>query len=200
MKKQEIGQTGIQIPLIGQGTWMMESEPKTSIQALRRGIELGLTHIDTAEMYGSGKVEEIVRGYQNIPSSLMPILQDVQGEFNYLPREALKCVSTTMNMPLSRVYSVVTFYKSFSLVPRGRHSISVCMGTACHVRGAAKVLAELERRLGIKEGETTKDRKFTLNSVNCLGACALGPVIVIDGEYFGKVTPDKVVSILEGFD
>ena len=146
------------------------------------------------------KVEEIVRGYQDTPSSLMPILQDVQGEFNYLPQEALKCVSTTMNMPLSRVYHVVTFYKTFSLVPRGRHSISVCVGTACHVRGAAKVLAELERRLSIKEGETTIDRKFTLNSVNCLGACALGPVMVIDGEYFGKVTPDKVVSILEGFD
>ena len=94
----------------------------------------------------------------------------------------------------------LAWYMAFSLVPRGRHSISVCLGTACHVRGAAKVLAELERRLHIKEGETTKDRKFTLNSVNCLGACALGPVIVIDGEYFGKVTPDKVVSILEGFD
>ena len=146
------------------------------------------------------KMEKIIKGYQDKASSLMPILQDVQGEFNYLPREALKYVSTTMNIALSRVYNVVTFYKAFSLVPRGRHSISVCMGTACHVRGAAKVLAELERRLSIKEGETTKDRKFTLNSVNCLGACALGPVMVIDGEYFGKVTPDKVISILEGFD
>jgi len=147
-----------------------------------------------------GKVEEIIRGYKITPSSLMPILQDIQEEFNYLPRQALKCVSSNMNIPLSRIYNVVTFYKAFSLVPRGRHGISVCVGTACHVRGAGKILENLERRLDIKAGETTADRKFTLNSVNCLGACALGPVMVIDGEYFGKVTPDKVGSILEKFD
>ncbi len=152
------------------------------------------------ETVNVGKVDEIVAGYNASPSSLMPILQDMQEEYNYLPKEALKHLSGSMNIPLSRIYNVVTFYKAFSLVPRGRHGISVCMGTACHVRGSGKVLEEMERRLEIKAGETTTDKKFTLNSVNCLGACALGPVVVIDGEYFGKVTPDKVGSILEKFD
>lgn len=146
------------------------------------------------------RLDTILDKYPKSPSSLMPILQDIQIEFNYLPKESLIYVSNNTDIPLSQVYNVATFYNAFSLVPRGRHIISVCMGTACHVRGAGKILSELERRLGIMAGETTQDMKFTLESVNCLGACALGPVMVIDGEYFGKVSPDKISSILEKFD
>ncbi len=145
------------------------------------------------------KVEEIVDKYQRNPSFLMGILQDTQAEYNYLPQEALIRISDCTNVPLNRIYNVVTFYSAFSLVPRGRHTISICAGTACHVRGAGKILEGLERVLRIKSGETTEDMKFTLETVNCLGACALGPVIVIDGEYFGKVTPDKINLILSKF-
>ncbi|MGA1870879.1 MAG: NAD(P)H-dependent oxidoreductase subunit E [bacterium] len=155
---------------------------------------------DEEEELDLGKTEEIIEKYAGGPGSLMAILKDIQDEYKYLPKEALKIVSITMNIPLNKVYHIATFYKAFSLEPLGRHSISVCIGTACHVRGAAKVLEELERQLGIKAGKTTQDRKFTLNSVNCLGACALGPVMVIDGQYFEKVTPGKINSILAKFD
>ncbi|MBN2372250.1 NAD(P)H-dependent oxidoreductase subunit E [bacterium] len=146
------------------------------------------------------EVDLIIKNHMGGPGSLMHTLQAIQDEYNYLPKEALFRVSEMMETPISRIYNVVTFYKAFSLVPRGRHIISVCLGTACHVRGAAKVVGELERCLKVKSGETTSDNKFTLNTVNCLGACALGPVVVIDGEYFGKVTPDKIDSIIEKFD
>lgn len=146
------------------------------------------------------RAEVIIKNHMGGPGALMHILQAIQDEYNYLPRETLFLVSERMEIPISRIYNVVTFYKAFSLVPRGRHILSVCMGTACHVRGAAKVAEEIERCLSIKSGETTEDKKFTLNTVNCLGACALGPVVVIDGEYFGKVTPDKIGSIIEKFD
>lgn len=145
------------------------------------------------------QIEEIVIKYKHDQSFLIGMLQDIQATYNYLPREALICLSDMINIPLNRIYSVVTFYTAFSLEPRGKHIINICMGTACHVRGAAKILEETERILGIKSGETTGDMKFTLETVNCLGACALGPVIVIDGEYFGKVTPDKIEPILSKF-
>jgi NADH-quinone oxidoreductase subunit E len=101
-----------------------------------------------------------------------------------------------MGIPLSRVYSVATFFKAFSLKPRGKHLINVCLGTACHVRGAARVLDKLERSLGIRSGETTEDCKFTLETVNCMGCCALGPVVKIDGQYFGEMGPEKVNPLL----
>lgn len=146
------------------------------------------------------KVDAIIAKYPAKASSLMAVLQDIQGEFNYLPKEALQRVAKKTSIPFSRIYNVATFYNAFSLVPRGRHIISICMGTACHVRGSGKILEELERCLGVKAGETTPDRKFTLECVNCLGACALGPVMVIDGEYFGKLTPDKVSTTLKIFE
>ena len=105
-----------------------------------------------------------------------------------------------MDIPQSQVYSVATFFKAFSLQPRGRHLINVCLGTACHVRGAGRVLDRLELELGIKNGETTQDRKYTLESVNCVGACALGPIVVIDGEYSGEMTADKVKPLLKRYD
>jgi NADH-quinone oxidoreductase subunit E len=130
---------------------------------------------------------------------LVSILQDVQAEYSYLPEEALVEVSQASETPLSQVYSVATFFKAFSLEPRGCHLINVCLGTACHVRGAVKVLEAIERELNIKAGRTTKDLKFTLETVNCVGCCALGPVVIIDEGYYGQMKTDKVKALLENY-
>jgi NADH-quinone oxidoreductase subunit E len=124
------------------------------------------------------------------------VLQDIQGAFNYLPKEALTAAGKALGIPASRVYEVATFYNAFSLKPRGEHIVKVCMGTACHVRGAAAIQDKMERTLGIMPGETSADKKFTLETVNCVGACALGPVVVIDTEYHGQVTMAKVDKII----
>ncbi len=145
-------------------------------------------------------VGAVLARYQRDEGFLVSILQDVQTKLNYLPREALLKVSQGMEVPLSRVYSVATFFKAFSLKPRGRHLLHVCMGTACHVRGAVRVLDRIEQELGIGSGETTRDLEYTLETVNCVGACALGPVVVVDGEYAGQMTSDKVKHLLESFD
>jgi NADH-quinone oxidoreductase subunit E len=129
--------------------------------------------------------------------SLINILEEIQAEYRYLPQEALVLVSDRMGVPLSQVYSVATFYHAFSLKPSGEHSICVCTGTACHVRGAVQILNRLESKLGIEAGETTRDRMFTLETGNCLGACALGPVVVVDGEYEGNMTTKKVDKLLK---
>jgi len=145
------------------------------------------------------KVAAIINKYNADKGQLISILQDTQAEFHYLPKEALTQVSDTMGVPLSRVYSVATFFKAFSLKPRGKHLINVCLGTACHVRGTSKVLEQLERSLNASRGETTSDFKFTLETVNCMGCCALGPVVNIDGEYFGQMSAGKVDSILNKY-
>jgi len=129
--------------------------------------------------------------------SLINVLEEIQAEYRYLPQEALVLVSDRMGVPLSQVYSVATFYHAFSLKPSGEHSICVCTGTACHVRGAVQVLNRLESKLGIEAGETTRDRMFTLETGNCLGACALGPVVVVDGEYEGNMNTKKVDKLLK---
>ncbi len=129
--------------------------------------------------------------------SLISVLEEVQARYRYLPREAMILVSERMGVPLSQVYSVATFYHAFSLVPRGKHKICVCTGTACHVRGAVQVLDRLETSLGVGPGETTRDRQFTLETVNCLGCCALGPVVVLDDEYEGQMTTRKVDKLLK---
>ena len=129
----------------------------------------------------------------------MGILQDIQAEMNYLPRKALFQVSRSLDLSLADIYEVATFYKAFSLEPKGRHTIQVCLGTACHVRGGARVLDYLENRLEVKAGETTKDLIFTLESVNCLGACALGPMMVIDKKYYGKINTQRIEPILEKY-
>jgi NADH-quinone oxidoreductase subunit E len=146
-----------------------------------------------------GAVCEIIErhGYQR--SSLMGILQDIQTKMNYLPRKALVQVSRSLDVSLADIYEVATFYKAFSLEPKGKHTIQVCLGTACHVRGGARVLDYLENRLEVKAGETTRDLIFTLESVNCLGACALGPMMVIDKKYYGKINTHKIESILEKY-
>ena len=145
------------------------------------------------------KVTEIVDKYQCAPGQLVSILQDIQTEYNHLPREAIVAVSRDLEIPLPRVYSVATFFRAFSLKPRGKHTVKICLGTACHVRGAVRVLDRLEQELGVSQGETTKDMGFTLETVNCVGACALGPLVIIDEEYSGQMEPDKVIPLLKGY-
>jgi NADH-quinone oxidoreductase subunit E len=147
----------------------------------------------------AAKVASILDGYRNDKAMLVSILQDIQAEYNYLPREALEKVSQGLDVPLSQVYSVATFFKALSLEPRGRHLINVCLGTACHVRGALRVLEAMERELDISSGGTTPDLRFTLETVNCVGACALGPVVIVDGEYHGQMKTEKVKDVLAGY-
>ena len=136
-------------------------------------------------------------GYQR--SSLIGILQDIQARMNYLPRKALLQVAKSLEIPVTTIYEVATFYKAFSLEPKGEHTIQVCLGTACHVRGGTRILSYLENRLDAKSGGTTTDLAFTLESVNCLGACALGPMMVIDKKYYGKINTNKIDSILKKY-
>ena len=143
------------------------------------------------------KVKEIVLRYSGDKSYLVPILQDVQKEFNYLPKEALFSVSAHLSVPISRVYEVVTFYKAFSLKPKGRIQLSLCMGTACHVRGAAKCIEATEKSLGVPAGGTSPDFEYTMEIVYCLGSCGLAPVAVVDDRVLGRLTPNSLVQQLE---
>ena len=145
------------------------------------------------------RVGEVLQKHQHDKSLLVDILQDIQAEGGYLPKEVLVETSQGLGIPLSRVYSVATFFKAFSLKPRGRNLINVCMGTACHVRGAVKVLEKIEQELGIKRGQTTPDLKYTLETVNCVGACALGPMVIVGEDYHGEMTPETVGSVLENY-
>jgi NADH-quinone oxidoreductase subunit E len=145
------------------------------------------------------RIDSIIEQYEARESALLAILQDVQAGEKYLPKEALEYVSQKMNIPLVRVFRIATFYNALSLKPRGRHKIDVCLGTACHVRGGGKILDKVERDLGIAVGETTKDKRFTLESVHCVGCCSLGPVAVVDGEVFGRLAQDKVPALLKEF-
>jgi len=145
------------------------------------------------------KVALAIDKYGADTGQLISILQDIQAELYYLPKEALVQVSAAMGIPLSQVYSVATFFRAFSLKPRGKHLINVCLGTACHVRGASKVLEQMERSLAVSPGDTTADARFTLETVNCMGCCALGPVVNVDGEYFGQMNAGKVNSLLAKF-
>jgi len=143
------------------------------------------------------KVKNIIKKYGSDKSFIVPILQDVQREFNYLPKDALFAVSTQLSVPISRVYEVVTFYKAFSLKPKGRYQLSLCLGTACHVRGAELIAGNVTSILGIKEGDTTADLEYSFETVGCLGACALGPVLVVNGEYHGHMNIAKSTKILK---
>jgi NADH-quinone oxidoreductase subunit E len=141
-------------------------------------------------------VREIVSRRGADRSALISILQDVCSEYSYLPEGSLDLISKEMGIPSSAVYGVATFFRAFSFEPRGRHLATVCMGTACHVRASTAVLEEVSSHLGVAPGGTTRDRKFTLETVNCLGCCAVGPVVVVDGDYHGEMTPQKVDSVL----
>lgn len=154
-------------------------------------------HAETGQL--EKKVALVLDKYQHDKGMLVSILQDIQEEFNYLPRESLEQVSKTLDVPFSQLYSIATFFKALRLTPRGRHLVNVCMGTACHVRGAVKVLEATERELGIKSGGTTDGLEFTLETVNCVGACALGPVVIVDGEYHGQMKTEKVKDMIEEY-
>jgi len=145
------------------------------------------------------KVAAILDRYQRDRGLLVAILQDVQSEFYYLPEDAIEEVSRGLGIPLTQTYSVATFFKAFSLKPRGRHLINVCLGTACHVRGAVRILDKMGRDLNVKPGDTTGDLRFTLERVNCVGACALGPIMIINGKYHGQMSTDKVDSVLKDY-
>jgi len=142
-------------------------------------------------------VSDLLEKNVNKRGGLISILEEIQSKYSYLPEEALRQVAEKTGRSLVDIYGVATFYKSFSLKPRGKHLVSVCVGTACHVRGANNIVKEVEQQLGVKAGETTPDKEFTLETVNCLGACALGPVVVVDGHYFPQVKASMVPEILE---
>jgi NADH-quinone oxidoreductase subunit E len=149
-------------------------------------------------------IERILEKHKQKHGNLISILEDIQDKFNYLPEDALRQVAEKTDRSLTDLYGVATFYKAFSLKPRGKHLISACLGTACHVRGSVNLVNRIQQELRIKPGETTSDKEFSFEAVNCLGACALGPVIVADGHYFSHVTPAKIPDILrrtkEGLD
>lgn len=142
------------------------------------------------------KLNEILERYKNIKGALIPVLQEAQNAVGYLPKEVLIAIAKGLKIPLSQVYGVVTFYAQFFLTPHGKYSIRVCRGTACHVRGAKEIISSIENIIKLKEGETSADLKFRFETVACVGACALAPVIMINKEFFGKVCPEKVAAIL----
>ena len=146
------------------------------------------------------KVDQIIDRYSAQQGALIQLLLDIQSEFNWIPKEAILRISERFRIPISQIYRVASFYKVMSLTPRGKHIVSVCLGTACHVRGGVRIMDKVEEMLKIKAGETTPDMKFTLQRVNCLGCCALGPVIVIDKDYHGKMTPTKIKGVLESYN
>ena len=145
------------------------------------------------------RVDAIVDSYGCNRDSLISILQDAQSEYHYLPEDVIRRVASRLRLPTIQVYGVATFFRAFSLEPRGEHMVRVCLGTACYVRGAPAVLDEVKRQLGVEPGETSKDKQFTLEMVNCLGACALGPLLVMDDEYQGQMSPGKIKKVLRDY-
>jgi len=146
------------------------------------------------------EIDAIIDRYEGRASSILAILQDIQAKEKYLPKETLEHVGERLHVPMNKVYRITTFYRAFSLTPRGLHEIQVCLGTACHVRGGVRIVERLTTELGVRPGETTPDRKFTLETLNCLGVCASGPIMVVDGQYFGKMSPAQVKGVLDQFD
>ena len=145
-------------------------------------------------------IDRIIDKHHGEASALLQILLDIQSENRWLPREALGRVSERLAVPLNRIQHIATFYKAFSLVPKGRHRVHICVGTACHVRGATRILDTVEEAIGIKPGETDLDLNFSLETVNCLGCCALGPVMEVDGKVHGKMLPVKTSQVLKIYE
>lgn len=146
------------------------------------------------------KIDRIIDKHNGEASNLLQIMLDIQSDNNWLPEQALARVSDRLEVPLTRIRHIATFYKAFSLVPKGRHKVHICVGTACHVRGATRILDTVEEATGIKPGETDLDLKFSLETVNCLGCCALGPVMEVDGKVHGKMTPVKTADALTTYE
>ncbi|MCG6879509.1 MAG: NAD(P)H-dependent oxidoreductase subunit E [Deltaproteobacteria bacterium] len=146
------------------------------------------------------RIDQIIDKHGTEPSSLIQVMLEIQSENNWLPKAALDRISERLDVPLARILHIATFYKAFSLVPKGRHGIHICVGTACHVRGASRILDTVQTKTGIKPGETDLDLKFSLEVVNCLGCCALGPVMEIDGKTHGKMTPGETAEVLKNYE
>ncbi|MFO7785218.1 MAG: NAD(P)H-dependent oxidoreductase subunit E [Thermodesulfobacteriota bacterium] len=146
------------------------------------------------------RVDEIIDRFKGVPGCLIPVLEDCQEVVGYLPLELQDYIGRRLNIPGSTVYGVVTFYSFFSMFPKGRHTIKVCMGTACYVRGIAEVLNRLQSGFQLEVGGTTEDRRFSLEAVRCVGACGLAPVVVVDEDTHGAVTPDRILNILERYE
>ena len=145
------------------------------------------------------QIDKIIKSYEKSEESLLAILQDFQRAFQYVPEEGMKRLSKYMGVPESKIYAMGTFYKALSLKPRGRHTCKVCMGTACHLKGSGQILETIERELKVKRNSTTEDGRFTVESVNCVGACAMAPVVVVDEDYSGHVRQSKVMDFLDKY-
>ena len=169
----------------------MLSQTNSKLQAT------GKSEFTAAEL---STVDAIIEQYRSKPGSLIPVLEDVQDALGYLPASIQKKIALGLGVPFSEVYGVVTFYSFFTMVPRGKHTVKCCLGTACYVRGGKKILEKLSGTLGIEPGETTADRLFSLETVRCLGACGLAPVITADDETFRHVKPTKVVELLKDYE
>jgi NADH-quinone oxidoreductase subunit E/NADP-reducing hydrogenase subunit HndA len=146
------------------------------------------------------KINEICASFNNDPQELINVLHKCQEHFGYLPAEIQEVVSVELGVPVAKIYGVVTFYSFFTMTPKGRHPISICMGTACYVRGAEKVLDEFRKELGLQVGQTTNDGKFSLSSLRCVGACGLAPVVLVGDKTYGRVAPDDVKNIIKEYD
>ena len=144
-------------------------------------------------------VEDILKETSSAQKELIHILHRIQAEFGHIPPDSISAIAKHLRLSANEIFGVLTFYKAFTLEPKGEHLVTVCLGTACHVRGGVRIVEEFERKLGIKAGQTTADRKFTLETVNCLGCCAIGPVVVVNGEYHSLVTQKMVDSILDKY-
>lgn len=189
-----------------------KSPVSTIIEILSHALERERMEVETRERARERKIrtfddpaslaviDGILARHHYSGSMLISYLQDIQKELRYLPQDALRFVARRLNVPLPRVYGIATFYKSFSLRPRGEHIIQVCLGTACHVKGGTNIAERFERELGIKTGDTTYDDRFSLESVRCVGCCGLAPVFVIDGQFFGKMTQEKIPEVLERYE
>jgi NADH-quinone oxidoreductase subunit E len=148
-------------------------------------------------MLETSTLEDVLNRHGRDPANIIAILQDIQGEINWLPEEDLRYVCQALDIAPSKMMALATFYKAFSLKPRGKHIVHVCLGTACHVRGGERILGAVERELGILGGQTDDELQWTLETVGCLGACALGPIVVVDGEYHGQMTSAKATRLLQ---
>lgn len=146
------------------------------------------------------KIDQIIDRHECEAGSLIQVLLEIQRENHWLPKEALERVGERLQVPLTRIQHIATFYKAFSLVPKGRHEIHICMGTACHVRGATRLLDTVQDLTGIKPGETDPEMKFTLETVNCVGCCALGPVMEVNGKTHGKMAPSQAAEVLKNYE
>ncbi len=152
-----------------------------------------------SQVMDAQKIDQIIDKFQCEADTLIQILLDIQSEYHWLPKAALERVGERLNVPMARIQHIATFYKAFSVVPKGRHEVHVCTGTACHVRGATRILDSVEEETGIHPGETDLELKYSLETVNCLGCCALGPVVEIDGKAHGNVTTAKTADILKQY-